>query len=123
MTDALAALFSTGRVADLILALLAIEVAALLVYRLKTGRGIAPADLPTIFQPFFRMRRELPSPFDTAPRYRVQVEDRLWHALYLPIAAAVRWTADLIGVLQQGRIALYLTYSFATLLVLLVVML
>ena len=42
-----------------------------------------------IFEPFFRMRRELPSPFDAQPRYRVTVEDHFWHWLYLPIAAAV----------------------------------
>ena len=36
-----------------------------------------------IFLPFFRMHRELPTPFDSAPRYRVRVEDRIWHGLYL----------------------------------------
>lgn len=76
-----------------------------------------------IFEPFFRMRRELPSPFDTAPRYRVEVEDRFWHGLYLPAARAVLKTADLIGRLQQGRIAAYLLYSFLTLLALLVIVL
>ena len=76
-----------------------------------------------IFEPFFRMTRELPTPFDAAPRYRVQVEDRLWHALYLPLATAVRGFAGIVGVLQQGRIAVYLLYSFATLLVLLWVVL
>ncbi len=35
-----------------------------------------------IFEPFFRMQRELPSPFDARPRYRVVVEDHFWHALY-----------------------------------------
>ena len=76
-----------------------------------------------IFEPFFRMTRELPTPFDAAPRYRVQVEDRLWYALYLPLATAVRGFAGIVGVLQQGRIAVYLLYSFATLLVLLWVVL
>ena len=41
-----------------------------------------------VFEPFFRIERELPSPFDTAPRYRVKVEDHFWHWLYLPIARA-----------------------------------
>jgi hypothetical protein len=73
-----------------------------------------------IFEPFFRMQRELPSPFDTKPRYRVTIEDHLWHGLYLPIARAVAQAARLVGLLQQGRIAIYLLYSFVTLLALLV---
>jgi len=40
-----------------------------------------------IFEPFFRMQRELPTPFDERPRYRVSADDHLWHWLYLPIAA------------------------------------
>jgi NADH:ubiquinone oxidoreductase subunit 5 (subunit L)/multisubunit Na+/H+ antiporter MnhA subunit len=72
-----------------------------------------------IFERFFRMTRELPSPFDSAPRYRVLVEDRLWYVLYLPLAASVRKAAEIIGLLQQGRIAIYLFYSFATLIILL----
>jgi hydrogenase-4 component B len=76
-----------------------------------------------IFEPFFRIRRELPSPFDTAPRYRVSVEDHFWYALYLPIATVVQKTAGLMGWLQQGRIAAYLLYSFLTLIVLLVIVL
>ena len=45
MTSALDALFTSGRVADLILALLAVEVAILFIYHRTTGRGIAPIDL------------------------------------------------------------------------------
>jgi hydrogenase-4 component B len=74
-----------------------------------------------IFDPFFRMNRELPSPFDEAPRYRVTVEDHFWHWLYLPIAAAIERVARLIGLLQQGRIAVYLLYTFATLIAVLLV--
>ena len=76
-----------------------------------------------IFEPFFRMRRELPTPFDAAPRYRVEVEDRFWSALYLPFAAAVQASARFIGRLQQGRISVYLLYSFLTLIGLLVIVL
>jgi formate hydrogenlyase subunit 3/multisubunit Na+/H+ antiporter MnhD subunit len=68
-----------------------------------------------IFEPLFRMQRELPTPFDTQPRYRVSLEDPIWHWLYLPIAPAVAQLARLVGLLQQGRIAAYLMYSFATL--------
>jgi hypothetical protein len=68
-----------------------------------------------IFEPFFRMQRELPSPFDLEPHYRVVVGDHFWHWLYLPVAAAVEQVSRLIGKLQQGRIAVYLLYSFLTL--------
>jgi len=74
-----------------------------------------------IFEPFFRMQRELPTPFDSAPHYRVVVEDHIWHWLYLPIGALVAAVARLVGLLQQGRIAIYLLYSFVTLIALLMV--
>ena len=72
-----------------------------------------------IFEPFFRMKRELPSPFDAAPRYRVTVEDPLWHGLYLPIAWIIERISRVIGLLQRGRISMYLFYSFITLVALL----
>jgi hydrogenase-4 component B len=68
-----------------------------------------------IFEPFFRMQRELPSPFDAMPRYRVVLGDHFWHWLYLPVADFVERLSRLIGRLQQGRIAVYLLYSFLTL--------
>jgi formate hydrogenlyase subunit 3/multisubunit Na+/H+ antiporter MnhD subunit len=73
-----------------------------------------------IFEPLFRMERELPSPFDAQPRYRVVVHDPIWHALYRPIADVVSRLASIVGLLQQGRIAVYLLYSFATLVALLI---
>ena len=76
-----------------------------------------------IFGPFFRMRRELPTPFDTDPVYRVQVEDRIWGAFYHPVANAVLAVAGWVGHLQRGRISAYLLYSFVTLLTLLVIVL
>ena len=74
-----------------------------------------------IFEPMFRMRRELPTPFDAQPRYKVTFEDPLWYWLYLPIAALVERISKVIGLLQQGRIAVYLMYSFVTLIVVLLV--
>jgi hydrogenase-4 component B len=68
-----------------------------------------------IFEPLFRMERELPSPFDASPRYRVTLGDHFWHWIYLPIAAGVERLSRAIGLLQQGRIAVYLLYSFLTL--------
>jgi formate hydrogenlyase subunit 3/multisubunit Na+/H+ antiporter MnhD subunit len=76
-----------------------------------------------IFQPFFTMERELPTPFDHAPRYRVAVGDRIWRGLYEPLGGVVQRIADAFAWLQQGRIATYLLYSFVTLIVLLAVVL
>ena len=72
-----------------------------------------------VFEPFFRMERHLPSPFDSEPRYWVRVSDRLWEWLYVPIARTAERVARIVGLLQRGRIAVYLTYSFATLIALL----
>src|SRR5439155_26702008 len=72
-----------------------------------------------IFEPFYRMERELPSPFDAAPRYRVTVEDPMWSWVYLRIAAATEFVSSIVATLQRGRIAIYLLYSFVTLVALL----
>ena len=74
-----------------------------------------------IFEPLFRMKRKLPTAFDEQPNYLVTVEDPLWYWLYLPIAALVERVSKVIGMLQQGRIAVYLMYSFVTLIVVLLV--
>ncbi|MEO8310968.1 MAG: hydrogenase 4 subunit B [Caldimonas sp.] len=68
-----------------------------------------------IFEPFFLMQRELPSPFDRQPRYSVVVGDPFWRWLYIPVADIVERLSSWIGRLQQGRIAVYLLYSFLTL--------
>jgi hypothetical protein len=74
-----------------------------------------------IFEPFFRVKRQLPTAFDEHPSYKVTVEDPLWHWLYLPVADLVERVSRVIGRLQQGRIAVYLMYSFVTLIVVLLV--
>jgi hypothetical protein len=74
-----------------------------------------------IFEPFFRIHRHLPTAFDAQPSYKVQVEDPLWYWLYLPLVRLVEWVSRLVGLLQQGRIAVYLMYSFVTLIVVLLV--
>jgi formate hydrogenlyase subunit 3/multisubunit Na+/H+ antiporter MnhD subunit len=73
-----------------------------------------------IFGTFFKMERDLPSPSDIAPRYRVHIQDRLWLVIYVPIARGTQWLADTVSVLQGGRLAVYLLYSFLTLIGLLV---
>lgn len=74
-----------------------------------------------IFEPFFRMTRQLPTAFDQQPRYKVTIEDPFWHYLYRPIAALTERSAAYVGLLQKGRIAVYLLYSFLTLLLMLLV--
>jgi formate hydrogenlyase subunit 3/multisubunit Na+/H+ antiporter MnhD subunit len=73
-----------------------------------------------VFEPFFRIERHLPTPFDGAPSYRLVASDHLWNWLYLPIARVTEATSRIVGLLQQGRISTYLMYSFVTLLVMLV---
>jgi hypothetical protein len=63
----------------------------------------------------------VPGPFDPKPVYRVTIEDHFWHWLYLPVARLTERLARQVGRLQQGRIAIYLLYSFLTLIVLLTV--
>ncbi len=74
-----------------------------------------------IFEPFFVMQRDLPTPFDEKPRYRVTVDDHFWRWLYVPITDLANYLARLMGMVQQGRISVYLLYSFLTLAATLVV--
>ncbi len=73
-----------------------------------------------IFEPFFRIESELPSAFDTHPRYHGRSDDRIWFSLYLPIKRITEKLSSLVSLLQHGRIHLYLAFTFATLVVLLV---
>ena len=72
-----------------------------------------------IFESFFHMERHLPTPSDREPEYSVEVTDKIWTGLYLPIARATEFLARQVGRLQQGRISIYLLYSFLTLLLML----
>ena len=47
------------------------------------------------------------------------IDDHLWHWLYAPVARGTERLARLAGLIQQGRISVYLTFSFCTLLALL----
>ena len=42
-----------------------------------------------IFEQFFGISRDVPSPFDTHPHYHGEVRDRLWELFYLPLARLV----------------------------------
>ena len=72
-----------------------------------------------IFTPLFKIDRQLPSPFDTHPVYGVTVTDRTWTLIYEPLTRLVKRIAALAGLLQAGRIAVYLMHSFLVLIVLL----
>jgi NADH:ubiquinone oxidoreductase subunit 5 (subunit L)/multisubunit Na+/H+ antiporter MnhA subunit len=72
-----------------------------------------------IFEPFFKVERSQPSPFDARPFYSSRIEDRFWSWLYVPVMKAADMLSALVGILQHGRIHLYLIYSFVTLMVLL----
>jgi NADH:ubiquinone oxidoreductase subunit 5 (subunit L)/multisubunit Na+/H+ antiporter MnhA subunit len=73
-----------------------------------------------IFAPVYLIRREIPRPDDPRPVFRQEVEDRHWHWIYLPIARFAGFLSGQVGRLQQGRISVYLLYSFLTLIALLV---
>ncbi|HUW87651.1 MAG TPA: hydrogenase 4 subunit B [Candidatus Paceibacterota bacterium] len=70
-----------------------------------------------IFESFFDMERHLPKPEESEPEYKVVVNDKFWKGVYLPIARATEFVSAQVGRLQQGRISIYLLYSFLTLLI------
>jgi hydrogenase-4 component B len=93
-------------------------------FRLQTPRMQDTAEgfgqpLRQIFEPFYRLTREMPTSHDRAPRYRIVVEDHFWYWLYLPVARAAEVGTRLVTFLQQGRISVYLLFSFITLIALL----
>ncbi|MGH8629515.1 MAG: hydrogenase 4 subunit B [Burkholderiales bacterium] len=75
-----------------------------------------------IFEPFYRVERHVPSPFDAKPAYWSKTEDPLWYWFYVPVAWGAERMSSLVAILHHGRIHLYLAYSFVTLLLLLFVL-
>lgn len=59
------------------------------------------------------------SAFPLRLHYSLRVRDRFWGWLYQPVVDASFWVSRRIGRLQQGRIQIYLIYSFVTIVVLL----
>jgi len=55
-------------------------------------------------------------------RYTLKTRDRFWGWLYQPVADASFWISRKTGKLQKGRIQVYLIYSFATIILLLVLL-
>jgi len=73
-----------------------------------------------VFGPIYLMQRQMPAPDDPAPRFSLKIEDRHWVWVYLPVARLAEYVSSKIALLQQGRISIYLLYSFLTLIALLV---
>jgi len=73
-----------------------------------------------VFGPLYLMKRRMPEPDDPAPRFSLKIYDRHWYWLYLPVARLAEYVSSKIALLQQGRISIYLLYSFLTLIALLV---
>ncbi|MBI5327480.1 MAG: hydrogenase 4 subunit B [Deltaproteobacteria bacterium] len=51
--------------------------------------------------------------------YHLRVRDRFWGWIYEPISDVSFWVARKVGMLQQGKIHIYLIYSFVTIIILL----
>jgi formate hydrogenlyase subunit 3/multisubunit Na+/H+ antiporter MnhD subunit len=63
---------------------------------------------------------EMPPPGSSAPaRFRLDINDRVWDALYAPIAGAIAYAADKLNYLQFLTIRRYLSLVFASLIILL----
>ena len=72
-----------------------------------------------IFAPVYDIEERHPDPFDRQPRYSAEVRDRTWRWIYVPIAAAAAYCSRVVGRIQTGKVAIYLGYSFVTILFLL----
>jgi hypothetical protein len=73
-----------------------------------------------VFGPVYRLRQQMPAPDDPRPRFALEVEDRHWRWIYLPVARLAEYLSSRVALMQQGRISIYLLYSFLTLIALLV---
>jgi len=78
-----------------------------------TAEGFAQP-IQQIFAPVYEIEAHHPDPFDRMPRYVCEVRDRFWGLIYFPIARAATFCSRMIGRIQVGRVAVYLMYSFAT---------
>jgi len=93
-------------------------------YPVRTSRMQDTADsfsqpIRHFFSPVYRMTRHLPLPTDEKPVFFVEIDDQSWFLFYRPIQKLVEILSALAGKLQTGKISIYLTYSFLTLLFLL----
>lgn len=82
-----------------------------------TGTAFAQPFL-RVFRPLFRVD-EVRDSEGGVNRYRIQIADRSWALLYLPVANAIQKAARRVTWIQSGSIRAYLGWSLATLLLLL----
>lgn len=68
-----------------------------------------------LFGSLFRIEESLTRQEDGTLRHRLQIGDRLWGLLYLPVAQAVETVAKRVVMLQSGSIRVYLGWTLATL--------
>lgn len=73
-----------------------------------------------IFAKLIQTKLVLPKAEDTNPHYSAQVKERIWSLFYDPLRHSVFFIVALTKWVQQGKIAIYLTYMALTLLVLLI---
>lgn len=90
-------------------------------YAAQTWRMQDSADgfgqpIKQIFEGIFGLSRTLPDPLDPVPQYFSEVRDPFWAGLYQPLVKGVERLSVVTARLLQGRIAVYLLYSFLTLL-------
>jgi hypothetical protein len=65
----------------------------------------------------------MPPPGDNAPaRFEIDIHDMIWDRLYRPVATGVLYASDRLNPLQFLTIRRYLGLAFATLVLLLVVL-
>ena len=73
-----------------------------------------------VFGPVYSIRQHAPAPDDARPKFALEIEDRHWRWIYLPVAHLAEYLSSRVALMQQGRISIYLLYSFLTLIALLV---
>jgi hypothetical protein len=73
-----------------------------------------------IFSKLIQTRLALPKATDVNPHYAAQVTERIWPLFYTPLTQGVWRIVALTKWIQQGKIAVYLTYMAFTLFILLV---
>lgn len=87
------------------------------------GAGSMAQPIRRVFGNFvFRAREEvaMPPPGSREPaRFGVEVQDRVWNALYAPIAGVIAFASDKLNALQFLTIRRYLGFVFASLVLLL----
>jgi hydrogenase-4 component B len=97
--------------------------------RMQYSAGAFSMPLRRVFGFLFHIKEEVrvhpPAQHPAYPDrilYHLRVRDRFWGWLYQPIIDASFWISRKVGMLQQGKIQVYLIYSFVTIIVLLIFM-